>query len=838
MSGVRKTAALALASLVAISGWALGSSRNAAAAEADAQASAERTIYVAGHGKGHGVGVCMTGAWYMASTYGFNYRDIINFYYTGLDPDFGTYPNPSDPTVRIGVYGGAPGDQIHITCSGPFLVRVATDDGQLFDWDNLNNGNVGVKYVGGKYYIYLNNNTNPDLVTRYPVWVFPKSEDSYPLGVYEMGYSFREWMEVQYGGASGKLWAVNQINVEKYIWGQEEEPSSSPTEFLRMFTILYRTYAMNHKLHPKYGGDGFDLSANADSQVYRGWNAESPQIKAAQAATNGQVLTYQGEPIVAAYSSNCGGHTESYNWAWGGSGGYNPYPYLVGVPDPYCAGTKDHDWSRTYSFSDFQNVLNSDSRTAVGNLASAYVSVHTPSGRAHEVTVTGSGGTKKIIGDTFADILGLQTPFFDLFDSSISTEVGTFAEGYTGSGFNEYLTLLNPDTANTAHLMVDYLFGDGTDLVKGYAVPPSTRATINVNGEVGANKEVSMHILGDRKVYAERPMYFSYKGWTGGSNVAGVSAPQQAWYFAEGYTGAGFEEYLTLANPQASSTHVDITYMFPDGTTQPQALDLGPHSRKTVYVNDAVGAGREVSMKIIAGQPVVAERPMYFNYKGWNGGHDAAGLAGQPATRFYFAEGTTRPGFDEYLTLANPGDQPAEVTVGYLFNGANPQDQPVTVQPHSRYTIMVNAVVGPNRDVSMVVDSDQPIVAERPMYFNYGGWCTDGTVALGATGSSANLMFAEGTTRAGFLEYLCLANPNDSDASVTLTYTFADGTTKPVTYRVAANSRSTVYVNAEIAAERDVSVVLTSDQPVVAERPMYFAYGGWTGGHDAFGVAP
>ncbi len=822
--------ALALALMVALAGLVLGRSMNASAAD--------RTVYVTGHGKAHGVGVCMSGAWQMASTYGFGYHDIMNFYYTGIDPNLAQVSSVmSSDEIRVGVFSAPPANLMHITCSGPFTVRTFNDEAVPTDTP-LVNTNVAVSYAGGRYYVYLDNHPAPDFNSPYSVWVISSNDDAYPLGVYDMGYSFRGMIQVQYGPGTDQLWAVNQLSVEYYLWGQEEEPSTSPTEFLNLTTVLMRTYAINHKLHPKHASDGFEICATGDCQAYRGVSVESSQIKAAQYATLGQIATYQGQPIVTAYFSCCGGHTESYNWAWSGNGGANPYPYLQGVADPYCQGTKDYAWNLTYSFADFQNMLNAHSETAVGTLSSAYVSEHTPSGRAHAVTIAGSNGTKTVSGDTFAGLMGWKNNFFDIFDSSMSTECGTFAEGYTGAGFDEYLTLLNPD-ADPAHLMVDYLFGDGTDTIKSYTIPAHTRATVYVNGEVGANREVSMRILGDSKVIAERPMYFNYGGWcTGGSVVAGTAVPAQVWYFAEGYTGPGFVEYLTLANPQASATHVDVTYMFLDGSTLPQSFDLLPHSRTTVRVNDVVGPNREVSMQVNAGQPVTAERPMYFNYGGWTGGHTVAGLAGQPAQQFYFAEGYTGTGFDEYLTLANPQDSVASVTIRYLFNGASPQDQSVNLQPHSRLTIRVNDVVGANRDVSMVVSSGQAIVAERPMYFNYGGWCTDGSVAVGATAMSANLNFAEGCTRVGFVEYLCIANPNGTDAEVTLTYTFADGTTRPAVYTVKANSRVTVNVNTDVGADRDVSVVLSSNQPVVAERPMYFSYGSWTGGHDSFGTLP
>src|SRR5450759_2788675 len=49
---------------------------------------------------------------------------------------------------------------------------------------------------------------------------------------------------------------------------------------------------------------------------------------------------------------------------------------------------------------------------------------------------------------------------------------------------------------------------------------------------------------------AERPMYFDYAGkWDGGHCLLGTSA-HPTWYFAEGYTGPGFDEWLCLWTPE------------------------------------------------------------------------------------------------------------------------------------------------------------------------------------------------------------------------------------------------------------------------------------------------
>ncbi len=205
------------------------------------------------------------------------------------------------------------------------------------------------------------------------------------------------------------------------------------------------------------------------------------------------------------------------------------------------------------------------------------------------------------------------------------------------------------------------------------------------------------------------------------------------WYFAEGYTGGGFDQWLTLLNPNASSQVAHITYMFRDGTSRHRHKAVGAQSRVTIDVNSVIGEDKEFSLKIEAAEPIVAERPMYFNYKGnWSGGHDTIGATSTSST-WYFAEGYTGRGFEEWLTLQNPNGDTVNATVTYMFRGGGTQVQTLALAANSRETIDVNSAVGPDKDVSIKVESSQPIVAERPMYFGYRGSWGDGHNTIGAT---------------------------------------------------------------------------------------------------------
>src|SRR4030042_5260650 len=242
---------------------------------------------------------------------------------------------------------------------------------------------------------------------------------------------------------------------------------------------------------------------------------------------------------------------------------------------------------------------------------------------------------------------------------------------------------------------------------------------------------------------------------------------------------------------------------------------------------------------------------MYFNYNGsWTGGPAVVG-ATSPSTLFYFAEGTTRPDFEPYFCIQNPGSQEAQVKITYMMGDGSEKEQELAVAPHSRATVNVASYLGSSDDIahdfSAVVEATngEAIVAERPMYFNYGGAWTGGSDVLGATSPSSIFYFAEGTTRPGFVPYFCIQDPGSQQAEVKITYMMGDGSEKDQELAVAPHSRATVNVASYLGSSDDIAhdfsavVESTNSAAIVAERPMYFNYGGaWTGGSGVLGFRP
>lgn len=172
-----------------------------------------------------------------------------------------------------------------------------------------------------------------------------------------------------------------------------------------------------------------------------------------------------------------------------------------------------------------------------------------------------------------------------------------------------------------------------------------------------------------------------------------------------------------------------LDYMKGDGTPREQEITVPPSTRNTVAVEDFLGEGNgpsyDFSCRVHGRGTVVVERPVYFDCRdGCGGGHAVAGT-NDPASEWYFAEGSCRNGFDSYLCIQNPGGEKADVAITYMLGDGTTRNQEVGVDEFSRETVNVADFLGrgdgESRDFSAEVrcTNGQGIVCERPVYFVY-----------------------------------------------------------------------------------------------------------------------
>lgn len=108
---------------------------------------------------------------------------------------------------------------------------------------------------------------------------------------------------------------------------------------------------------------------------------------------------------------------------------------------------------------------------------------------------------------------------------------------------------------------------------------------------------------------------------------------------------------------------------------------------------------------------------------------------------------------------------------------------------------------------------------------------------MGAMYAKDVTFLAEGTTREGFEEWICLQNPGDADVEVEITYMLGTGENRTQKMTVPKHARTTVDVALAVGTGQDVSARITSSGGgIIVEWPTYFNYRGkWTGGHDVVG---
>ncbi len=420
----------------------------------------------------------------------------------------------------------------------------------------------------------------------------------------------------------------------------------------------------------------------------------------------------------------------------------------------------------------------------------------------------------------------------EVFVGNNISETNNFAEGCTRDGFDTWLCLQNPGD-EAAGVTVNYMLGPGQGAAgaRNYAVPAHSRMTVLVNNDIGPDRDVSIQVTSSRPIVSERPMYFDYAGtadlgWKGSHTAQGVSVPLEEWYLAEGCTRDGFEEWICIQNPGDAPAEVTIEYMLGDGRVITRSHRVNNWQRHTILVNEEVGGGQDVSARVRSTRPIVVERPMYFLYQGmWDGGHNVM-AAHQPETRWYFAEGCTRQGFNQWLCIQNPNDKPAAARIDYMTEDGGLISKEYRIAAHSRCTVNVNNDVARQHDVSARIVSDLPVVAERPMYFLYNMTLDEGSDAMGTNKPCSSWYLAEGCTRKGFEEYVCLQNPGERKATVLLRFMLEDCSVREHTVTVKPGFRVTLKVNDVVGEGHDVSTEVMSDEPVVCERPMYAVYGG------------
>lgn len=312
------------------------------------------------------------------------------------------------------------------------------------------------------------------------------------------------------------------------------------------------------------------------------------------------------------------------------------------------------------------------------------------------------------------------------------------AEGNAGY-FDTYVLLANPSATPTV-ATVDFLLDGGGVVRRQYSLGGNARYTIWTNQIPELRtRSFATTVTAPLAILVERAMYFNgpHGAFEGGHASSAVPSGAREWFLAEGSTGAWFETFVLISNPNASAVNATIRYLTPDGVARTEVRTLPPTSRTTIPVDTLPGlAATEVSCSISATGNIVVERSMYWpGVPGpWYGANNSVGIT-TLRTRWGLAEGEVGgpDGASSYILLANPGSAAATVTLTFYRTDGAPIVVTRSVPAGSRQTVAASNIgLGSGEKFGVVVQSTQPIAVERSLYWNYQGalW-TSGTNETG-----------------------------------------------------------------------------------------------------------
>jgi hypothetical protein len=310
---------------------------------------------------------------------------------------------------------------------------------------------------------------------------------------------------------------------------------------------------------------------------------------------------------------------------------------------------------------------------------------------------------------------------------------------------------------------------------------------------------------------------YAFEKWTTDANVQ-VLAPAERWVdpgqtITLPFVVTNFETGADTFNLTASSTRGWSV------SAQPQ-IALGPGASGTVNVQHVIPAGTQGQGDSVSLRATSATNPTITNMDTCrvNGGY------GQPegiTPDSYLCEGSTAWGFDCYIRIMNPNNQTVNLTMIYNTDKGAIPGPSGPMDPMSVAWTNPRGTIG-DADFSAEIHCTErlPISADRTMSWGTEGVNREAHCSVGVGSASKIWYLAEGSTEWGFECWLALQNPNETEASVKVTYMIENEGPRSMDVKVPAKTRKT-YNMADTIGAKDASIKVESDIPMIAERAMY-----------------
>lgn len=211
---------------------------------------------------------------------------------------------------------------------------------------------------------------------------------------------------------------INEVDLEEYVKGvvPAEVSSAWHPEMLKVQAVAARTYALYQ--HMLSASRDYDVVAGIQDQVYRGRQGIDARVEQAVESTRGLVVTHQGAPIYAAFSSTAAGLTEDAVIVWS-----KDLPYLKGVECPFDVESPYYQWKASFKIDTLEKNLRQQG-FAVGTIATLTPLSHSRAGRVATLRILHSKGELILRGEDLRKAVGYTVvPSTQFTIESIGQEV-------------------------------------------------------------------------------------------------------------------------------------------------------------------------------------------------------------------------------------------------------------------------------------------------------------------------------------------------------------------------------------------------------------------------------
>ena len=217
--------------------------------------------------------------------------------------------------------------------------------------------------------------------------------------------------------------------------------------------------------------------------------------------------------------------------------------------------------------------------------------------------------------------------------------------------------------------------------------------------------------------------------FSAGHNSAAVDAPALRWFLAEGATGGTFDEFVLIANPNASPAQMKVSYLRAGQAPIVKTYTAAGLSRLTIWVDQEAPelAAAEVSIVVecLTATPVVVERSMWWRETPdgeWIESHNNRG-ATTTAARWIVADGEAGGEGDAstWVLVANTGATEQRVRFTLLTETGPGRSIEDVVSGNGRYTLSAAGsfpeATGTRFSILVeAIDAAAPLVVERASY--------------------------------------------------------------------------------------------------------------------------